>query len=76
MQISSRRENLRDARYPDRRHGTIMLSPTDQEAVRDHPKTFKPAAGRGDAREALRCLRVASGRAVNWSGVGASRTGR
>jgi hypothetical protein len=52
--------------YPDRRHGTIMLSPTDQELlVRDHPKTFKPAAGAwGRAGSTSVLLRLAARRAV------------
>jgi hypothetical protein len=52
--------------YPDRRHGTIMLSPHDQELlVRDHPKAFKPAAGAwGRAGSTSVLLRVAPRRAV------------
>src|SRR5689334_1891948 len=32
--------------YPDERYGAIMLTPQDQDLlVKDHPKTFAPAAG-------------------------------
>jgi len=32
--------------YPDRRFGTIMLSPVDQDLLlQSHPKAFVPAAG-------------------------------
>jgi len=52
--------------YPDDRHGTIMLSPEDQEfLIRDHPKAFKPspgAWGRSGATSVL--LRLAPRRAV------------
>ena len=52
--------------YPDRRYGTIMLSPNDQELlVRDHPKAFKPASGAwGRSGSTSVLLRLASRRAV------------
>jgi hypothetical protein len=52
--------------YPSDRHGAVMLSPQDQELIiRDHPKTFSPAAGKwGADGSTIVLLRGASKRAV------------
>ena len=52
--------------YPDERYGATMLTPQDQDLlVRDHPKTFAPAAGAwGASGSTTVLLRGASKRAV------------
>jgi hypothetical protein len=52
--------------YPDERYGAIMLTPQDQDLlVKDHPKTFAPAAGAWGASGSTHVLlRGASKRAV------------
>ena len=52
--------------YPDERYGAIMLTPQDQDLlVKDHPKTFAPAAGAwGASGSTTVLLRGASKRAV------------
>ena len=52
--------------YPDERYGAAMLTPQDQDLlVRDHPKTFAPAAGAwGASGSTTVLLRGASKRAV------------
>ena len=52
--------------YPDRRYGTIMLSPHDQELlIHDHPKAFKRAPGAwGRSGSTSVLLSIASRRAV------------
>lgn len=52
--------------YPDERYGAIMLTPQDQDLlVKDHPKTFAPAAGAwGVSGSTTVLLRGASKRAV------------
>jgi len=52
--------------YPDDRFGVVMLSPQDQDLImRDHPKTFAPAAGKwGASGSTTVTLRGASKRAV------------
>jgi len=52
--------------YPDKRFGTIMVSPEDQALlIRDHPKAFKPAAGAwGRSGSTSVLLRLAPRRAV------------
>ena len=52
--------------YPDERYGAAMLTPQDQDLlVRDHPKTFAPAAGAWGASGSTHILlRGASKRAV------------
>jgi hypothetical protein len=52
--------------YPDERYGAAMLTPQDQDLlVKDHPKTFAPAAGAWGASGSTHVLlRGASKRAV------------
>jgi hypothetical protein len=52
--------------YPSDRFAVVMLSPQDQDLImRDHPKTFTPAAGAwGAAGSTTIVLRAASKRAV------------
>ena len=52
--------------YPDERYGAMMLTPQDQDLlVKDHPKTFAPAAGAwGASGSTTVLLRGASKRAV------------
>jgi hypothetical protein len=52
--------------YPNDRHGAVMLSPQDQDAIiRDHPKAFTPAAGKwGAAGSTIVVLREANKRVV------------
>jgi hypothetical protein len=52
--------------YPNDAHGAVMITPQDQDLlVRDHPKTFQPAAGAwGAAGSTTVLLRGASKRAV------------
>jgi hypothetical protein len=52
--------------YPDARHGTVLLSPQDQEGfVRDYPRAFKPAPGAwGKSGSTLVVLRFAPRTAV------------
>ena len=52
--------------YPDERYGATMLTPQDQDLlVKDHPKTFAPAAGAwGASGSTTVLLRGASKRAV------------
>lgn len=52
--------------YPNERYGAAMLTPQDQDLlVRDHPKTFAPAAGAwGASGSTTILLRGASKRAV------------
>ena len=52
--------------YPDERYGAVMLTPQDQDlVVKDHPKTFAPAAGAwGASGSTIVLLRGASKRAV------------
>jgi hypothetical protein len=52
--------------YPDNRHGTIMLSPQDQQLLLTaHPDAFAPAAGAwGRAGSTAVLLRLAPKRAV------------
>jgi hypothetical protein len=52
--------------YPNERYGAAMLTPEDQDLlVRDHPKTFAPAAGAwGASGSTTITLRGASKRAV------------
>src|SRR5678816_487575 len=52
--------------YPNERYGVAMLTPQDQDLlVKDHPKTFAPAAGAWGASGSTHVLlRGASKRAV------------
>ena len=52
--------------YPDKRYGVTMLTPQDQDLlVKDHPRTFAPAAGAwGASGSTTILLRGASKRAV------------
>jgi hypothetical protein len=52
--------------YPSDRFAVVMLSPQDQDLImRDHPKTFTPAAGKwGTSGSTTIVLRAARKRAV------------
>ena len=52
--------------YPNTGFGVVMVTPQDQDLlVRDHPKTFTPAAGKwGASGSTTVALRAASKRAV------------